>query len=76
MHSAQNFGAKDFVTTASFGTGVILFVPRDRNMEMGTKEVPVRAVELSIGAFCIEFRCEQLCDYDMCFDRGQISEFS
>ena len=31
-------------------------------MEMDTKVVPVRAVELSIGAFCTEFRCEQLCD--------------
>ena len=24
----------------------------------------MRAVELSIGAFCTEFRCEQLCDDD------------
>ena len=32
---------------------------------MVTKVVPVRAVELSIGAFCIEFRCEQLCDDDI-----------
>ena len=30
-----------------------------------TKRVAVRAVELSIGAFCTEFRCEQLCDDDM-----------
>ena len=35
---------------------------RDINMEMVTKVVLVRAVELSIGAFCTEFRCEQLCD--------------
>ena len=34
-------------------------------MEMVTKVVPVRAVELSIGAFCTEFRCEQLCDDDV-----------
>ena len=25
----------------------------------------MRAVELSIGAFCTEFRCEQLCDDDI-----------
>ena len=31
-------------------------------MEIVRKVVPVRAVELSIGAFCTEFRCEQLCD--------------
>ena len=29
-----------------------------------TKRVAVRAVELSTGAFCTEFRCEQLCDDD------------
>ena len=36
-------------------------------MEMVTKVLPVRAVELSIGAFCTEFRCEQLCDDDIFF---------
>ena len=34
-------------------------------MEMATKVVPVRAVELSIGAFCTDFLCEQLCDNRM-----------
>ena len=34
-------------------------------MEMVTKVVPVRAVELSIGPFCTEFRREQLCDDDI-----------
>ena len=29
------------------------------------KRVAVRAVELSTGAFCTEFRCEQLCDDDI-----------
>ena len=33
--------------------------------EMVTKMVPVRAVNFSIGAFCTEFRCEQLCDDDI-----------
>ena len=32
---------------------------------MVTKRVAVRAVELSIGAFCTKFRCEQLRDDDM-----------
>ena len=31
-------------------------------IEKFTKRVAVRAVELSTGAFCTEFRCEQLCD--------------
>ena len=31
-------------------------------IEKFTKRVAVRAVELSSGAFCTEFRCEQLCD--------------
>ena len=43
--------------------------PRDINTEMVTKVVPVRAVELSIGAFCTEFRCAQLCDNDT-FESG------
>ena len=30
----------------------------------------MRAVELSIGAFCTEFRCEQLCDGDIFFESG------
>ena len=46
--------------------------PRDINIEMVTKVVPVRAVNLSIGAFWIEFRCEYLCDNDTFWDRGQI----
>ena len=39
--------------------------PRDINIEMVTKAVPMRAVNLSIGAFCAEIRCEQLCDDDI-----------
>ena len=38
------------------------FGPWDIHMEIVTKVVPMRAVELSSGAFCIEFLCEQLCD--------------
>ena len=37
-----------------------------------TKVVPVRAVNLSIGPFCTEFRCEQLCDDDIFRDRAQL----
>ena len=37
-------------------------MPRDINIEMVTKIVPVRAVDLSIGPFCTEFRCERFCD--------------
>ena len=40
--------------------------------EIVTKVVPVRAVNLSIGPFCTEFRCEQLCDDDIFRDRGQL----
>ena len=40
--------------------------------EIVTKVVPVRAVNLSIGPFCTEFRCEQLCDDDIFQDRGQL----
>ena len=39
---------------------------------MFTKRVAVKAVELSIGAFCTEFRCEQLCDDDIFFGSGTI----
>ena len=46
--------------------------PGDINTEIVTKMVPVRAVELSIGAFCTGFRCEQLCDDDIFRDRGQL----
>ena len=35
---------------------------RDINTEIVTKMVPVRAVDLSIGPFCTEFRCERFCD--------------
>ena len=34
----------------------------ETNMEIVTKVVPVRVVELSICVFCTEFQCEQLCD--------------
>ena len=40
-------------------------LPRDVNTEMVTKIVPVRAVDLSIGPFCTEFRCERFCDDDV-----------
>ena len=33
--------------------------------EIVAKVVPVRAVDLSIGPFCTEFRCEQLFDEDI-----------
>ena len=46
---------------------VALKLPRDINTEMFTKVVPRRAVNFSIGAFCTEFRCEQLCDDDTFF---------
>ena len=46
--------------------------PRDINTEMVTKVVPVRAVNTPIGAFCMEFRCEQLCDDEVFRDRGQL----
>ena len=46
--------------------------PRDINTEIVTKVVPVRAVNLSTGPFCTEFRCEQLCDEDIFRDRGQL----
>ena len=44
--------------------------PGDINTEIVTKMVPVRAVDLSIGAFCTEFRCEQLCDDDIFLGSG------
>ena len=47
-------------------------MPRDIKTEIVTKVVPVRAVELSIGRFCTEFRCEQLCDDNIFRDRGQL----
>ena len=40
-------------------------LPRDVNTEMVTKIVPVRAVDLSIGPFCTEFRRERFCDDDV-----------
>ena len=45
---------------------------RDVNTEMVTKVAPVRDVELSIGAFCTEFRCEQLCDDGILSSRVKI----
>ena len=50
--------------------------PGDIKTEIVTKAAPVRAVDLSIGAFCTEIRCEQLCDDDIFRDRGQILDFS
>ena len=40
--------------------------------EIVTKVVPARAVNLSIGPFCTEFRCEQLCDDGIFWDQGQL----
>ena len=37
---------------------------------MFTKRVAVRVVELSIGAFCTEYRCEQLSDIGVFWDQG------
>ena len=39
---------------------------------MFTKRVAMRAVNLSTGPFCTEFRCEQLCDDDIFFGSGSI----
>ena len=73
MHSTQNFGANNLVTMALFGIEVNFWV-RDNviNMEIVTKVDPMRAVELSIGAFCIKFLCEQLCDNVTFWVRGQL----
>ena len=35
----------------------------------------MRAVELSIGAFCTESQCEQLWDDDISWDQGKFFEF-
>ena len=35
--------------------------PRDIKTEIVTKVVPIRAVDLSIGAFCAEFWCGRFC---------------
>ena len=37
---------------------------------------PVRAVNLSIGPFCTEFRRESFCDDDAFWDRGQLLELA
>ena len=42
---------------STFGAG-------DINIETVTKIVPVRAVDLSIGPFCTEFRCKRFCGND------------
>ena len=39
--------------------------PRDINTDIVTKVVPVRAVNLSTGPSCTEFRREQLCGDDI-----------
>ena len=36
--------------------------PGYRNAEIVKKVAPVRAVDLSIGPFCTEFRCERFYD--------------
>ena len=46
-------------------------LPRDTSTEMVTKIVPVRAVNMPIGAFCTEFRCERFCDNDVFGNRGR-----
>ena len=51
------------------------FKPVVSGSEMFTKRVAVRAVDLSIGAFCTEFRCEPLCDDDTFLDLGQVLDF-
>ena len=42
-----------------------LFLLIRAEIEKFTKSVAVRAVELSTGAFCTEFRRKQLCDDDI-----------
>ena len=56
MHSAQNFGANNFAMMTFFGIGseFVIFHEKGRH----------ESVDLSIGPFCTEFRCEQLCDGD------------
>ena len=44
--------------------GLSFFLFADKSKKF-TKRVAMRAVELSTGAFCTEFRCEQLCDDDI-----------
>ena len=48
-----------------------IFEPRDINIEMVTKVAPVRAVNLSIGPFCTEFRRDHFRDDDDFWDRDQ-----
>ena len=55
------------MTIRFFGIGVKKW-PRDINTEIVTKVVAVRAGNFSIGRFCTEFRCEQLCDDDIFWD--------
>ena len=73
MHSAQNFGVNNFVTSAFFGIEVKFRASRHKhgNGHKVTKVVPLKAVELSIGAFCTEFQHEQLCDNGIVLDRGR-----
>ena len=47
-------------------------VSENSKTEMFMKIVPERGVNFSIGPFCTEFRCEQLCDDDIFQDRGQL----
>ena len=47
--------------------------PRDIKTEIVTKVVPVRAVNLSTGPFCTEFRRESFRDDDAFLDRGAFS---
>ena len=45
--------------------------PFREKTEIVTKIVPVRAVNMPIGAFCTEFRCERFCDDDVFRNRGR-----
>ena len=45
---------------------------RSIKTETVTKIVPVGAVDLSIGQFCAEFRCELFRDDNIFWDRGQL----
>ena len=71
MHSAQNFGANNFVMIDIFGIGVF-FLHTAFGSENYPESSPVRAVNLSTRPFCTEFRREQLGGDDNFQDRGQL----
>ena len=59
IHAAVRLG-QAFLHAVAIENG-----PRDINTEIVTEMVPARAVDLSIGPFCAEFRCERFRDDDV-----------